>query len=225
MPILLSSKVQPEVLKDKVFLAIRDAILAGDLRPGERLIEGHLIRQLGVSRAPLRDALWALEKQGYVRMTPHRGTFVIELSSEDVQNVYDVRKVLESWAVREARNRARPEDHAELRQLFSSMQQTARDGDLMANFKIDLMFHQKIWSLSGNQKVEEILSNVCPSLFTYLLIRYQSSPSFMSAGLASHGEILHLLECDLPPAEIEARARAALDTVGTITEDLLRRVG
>lgn len=224
MPLLSSSKVQPEVLKDKVFLAIRDAILAGEIRPGERLIEGHLIRQLGVSRAPLRDAFWALEKQGYIRMTPHRGTFVIQLSSEEVQNIYDVRKVLESFAMREARSRARAEDLAELREIFDWMQKTARDGDLMANFKVDLQFHQKIWSLSGNQKVEEILTNVCPSLFTYLLIRYQSSPSFMSEGLSSHEEILHLLECDLPPAEVEARARVALDRVGEITEDLLRRV-
>ena len=67
MPILNDSRVKAEVLKDKIFVLVRDSILHGNLRPGERLIESQLIRDLGVSRAPIRDAFWALEKQGYVK--------------------------------------------------------------------------------------------------------------------------------------------------------------
>lgn len=221
MPII-EAEVEPEVLKDKIFAAIRNAILRGELQPGQKLVELDLIRSLGVSRAPMRDSFWLLEKQGYVRMIPNRGTFVVKFSLQEVSEVYATRAVLEAWAVALATQRVRPKDLRELRVLFRAMERTATDGDLLANFKVDLEFHQKIWQLSGNHKLEEVLNNVCPSLFTYLLIRYQGNPSAMRAGLAGHLEILRLLESGQDSATVERLVRASINSLAQATMKLIQ---
>jgi DNA-binding GntR family transcriptional regulator len=209
--------IEPEVLKDKIFLAIQDAILRGDLQPGEKLVEIDLMKSLEVSRTPLRDAFWLLEKQGYVRMVPNKGTFVIVLSRDQISEIYAIRGVLEAWAVALAMARAKPKDFRELRQQFRRIEQTANEGDLLSNFKIDLEFHQKIWRLSGNTKLEEVLNNICPSLFTYLLIKYQGNPSVMREGVAHHLEILRLLESKKDSAEVEKQVRANILRLGEMT--------
>lgn len=221
MPII-ESDIEPEILKDRIFVAIRDAILRGELQPGEKLGEIDLLRSLGVSRAPLRDAFWLLEKQGYVRMIPNKGTFVINLSLDQISEVYAIRGVLEAWAVALAMPRAKPKDIRELRLQFRRMEQTANEGDLLSNFKIDLEFHQKIWQLSGNRKLEEVLNNICPSLFTYLLIKYQGNPTAMRGGLTHHLEILALLEGEKDPAECERRVRANIHRLGEITAKFIQ---
>jgi DNA-binding GntR family transcriptional regulator len=219
---IIETEIEPEVLKDEIFRAIRDTILRGELRPGQKLPEIELMKKLGVSRAPLRDAFWLLEKQGYVRMVPNKGTFVIELSRDQVSDVYSVRAVLEAWAVSLAMPRVKPKDMRELRVLFRRMEQTANDGDLMSNFNLDLEFHKRIWHLSGNRKLEELLNNVCPSLFTYLLIKYQGTPTAMRRGLAHHLEMLKLLESNGDPAEIEGLVRSKIREMGEMTAELIQ---
>jgi DNA-binding GntR family transcriptional regulator len=219
---IIEAEVEPEVLKDKIFAAIRNAILRGELRPGQKLVELDLIKSLGVSRAPLRDSFWLLEKQGYVRMIPNRGTFVVKFSLQEVSDVYATRAVLEAWAVALAMQRVRPKDLKELRVLFRGMERTATQGDLLANFKVDLEFHQKIWQLSGNHKLVEILNNVCPSLFTYLLIRYQGNPSAMRGGLSGHAEILRFLESGKDSATVEGLVRASINSLAQTTMKLIQ---
>jgi DNA-binding GntR family transcriptional regulator len=219
---VIETEIEREALKDRIFIAIRDAILRGQLQPGQKLAEIDLMKSLGVSRAPLRDSFWLLEKQGYVRMIPNRGTFVVRLSLQEVSDVYATRAVLEAWAVALAIQRVRHRDLRELHVLFRGMERTASKGDLLANFKVDLEFHRKIWRLSGNQKLEEVLNNICPSLFTYLLIRYQGNPSAMRGGLAGHLEILRLLESGKDAATVERLVRASIDSLAQATMKLIQ---
>jgi DNA-binding GntR family transcriptional regulator len=219
---IIDTEIQPEVLKDKVSVAIRDAILRGELAPGEKLVELDLMKSLGVSRAPLRDAFWLLEKQGYVRLIPHKGTFVVRLSLQEVHDIYAMRGVLEAWAVALAMPRVRSKDLRQLRRQFRDMERTASEGDLTSNFKVDLEFHQTIWRLSGNHKLEEVLNNLCPSLFTYLLIRYQGNPAVMRRGLDHHLEILRLLESKNDPAAVERLVRANIKGLAQVTAQLIQ---
>ena len=86
-------------LRDVVFKTLREAILTGELEPGERLMEIKLADKLGVSRTPIREAIRKLEIEGLVNMTPRKGAVVAEISEEDLQNVLEVRRVLEKLAV------------------------------------------------------------------------------------------------------------------------------
>ena len=82
-------------LRDSIADRLRASILEGALRPGERIVELTVARQLGVSRAPLREALWQLAKEGLVRFVANRGAFVADLSADDVRDIFDVRESLE----------------------------------------------------------------------------------------------------------------------------------
>jgi DNA-binding GntR family transcriptional regulator len=220
MPLLENLKIEPEMLKDKVVLAIRKAILSGELKPGERLVESRFIRHLKLSRAPLRDAFWVLERQGYVRMIPHRGTFVTKLSSREVHDIYQVRKVLETWAILKARENAASADLKELRGLFRKIRSSAEASDLHSHLEVDLMFHRKIWKLSGNSKVVEILNNICPSLFTYILISRYGHPPEMSTGIDAHQEILAVLLGERDSADSQKILEAQIEKLEKATLSL-----
>lgn len=85
-------------LRDVVFQTLREAILTGDIEPGERLMEIHLANQLGVSRTPIREAIRKLELEGLVVMTPRKGAIVASITEEDLKEVLEVRVVLEMLA-------------------------------------------------------------------------------------------------------------------------------
>ena len=81
-------------LRDVVFRTLRQAILKGDLKPGERLLEVHLAERLGVSRTPIREAIRKLELEGLVLMIPRRGAEVARISQKSLQDVLEVRRAL-----------------------------------------------------------------------------------------------------------------------------------
>ena len=78
-------------LRDVIFNTLRDAIVSGDLKPGERLMEVDLAEKMGVSRTPVREAVRKLEMEGLVTMVPRKGTHVAELSAKDIMDVLEVR--------------------------------------------------------------------------------------------------------------------------------------
>jgi len=90
-------------LKDRTVEVIADAILGGKIKPGERLNESQLARDLRISRAPVREALQQLQEQGLIINIPRRGMFVVTLDEEDIQKVNSLRVVLEAEALRLAR--------------------------------------------------------------------------------------------------------------------------
>ena len=85
-------------LRDVVFNTIKDGILSGRLRPGERLLENQLAEELGVSRTPIREALRMLEIENLVDLIPRKGAQVREMSEKDIKDVLEIRKVLEELA-------------------------------------------------------------------------------------------------------------------------------
>ena len=89
-------------LRDVVFNTLRQAILRGELQPGERLMEIQLAQRLGVSRTPVREAIRKLELEGLVLMIPRRGAEVAEITRQDLEDVLEVRAALEELAVKDA---------------------------------------------------------------------------------------------------------------------------
>ena len=87
-------------LRDVVFNTLRQAILTGELKPGERLMEIHLANKLGVSRTPIREAIRKLELEGLVNIIPNKGAYVTGISDKDVHDIYMIRSMLEGLCVR-----------------------------------------------------------------------------------------------------------------------------
>ena len=111
-------------LRDMVFDVLMNAIMQGQLSPGERLLEVQLADEMGVSRTPVREAIRRLELEGFVVMVPRKGAYVAGLSIDDVESVYEIRTALETLAVRLAAQRMETADYEQLDELAGKMQQT-----------------------------------------------------------------------------------------------------
>ena len=156
-------------LRDVVFVTLRRAIQNGVLQPGERLMEIQLSRQLGVSRTPVREAIRKLEQEGLVITSPRRGAVVADITKADLEDVLEVRTVLEELAVRKACLRMGSKELAMLRQASEDFEECVRLGDLPACARSDEAFHEIISSFSGNRRLIHILKNIRGQVYRYRL--------------------------------------------------------
>jgi DNA-binding GntR family transcriptional regulator len=150
----------PGLIRDRVVHALREAIIAGRLKPGERIRERELVSLLGVSRSPLREAIRILETEGLITSLAHRGARVSELSAVDLHDMLDVRIMLESFAARLFIERL---DEAVLRAMEEQVERTRAPGyrvDLQENFDLGLEFHDLLVGACGNRKVVQLHENL-----------------------------------------------------------------
>lgn len=181
-------------LRSRLTVHIFDAILHGVLRPGERIVEGKLARQLGVAQTTLREALQALEHQGLLTKQDHRGTFVTKLSTKEIEDIYCLRIELEPLAAAQAAPRLTEEHHAQLEHVLEKMRTAAEQRDFVELLKSDLAFHQLVWKLSGNRFLERALNAVCPPLFAcYLLLLFSGDTYDFAKDYDEHRVLLAAL--------------------------------
>lgn len=131
------------------------AIEKGELRPGERLVEVGLANRLGVSRAPLREALKLLEAQGMVESRRGRGTFVRAVTPEQIADMLAMRAMLEGFAARQCTARATDPDIARLTGLHRDLESAHSSGNLATARDLDWRFHECVCRLSGNAYLVE----------------------------------------------------------------------
>lgn len=154
-------------LRDVVFNTLRQEILTGNLKPGERLMEIHLANKLGVSRTPIREAIRKLELEGLVIMIPRRGAEVAQITLKNLKDVMEVRRALDVLAIELACERM---DHQELDTLylacenFSSAVKT-KDTRMLA--EADVAFHDKIVMSTGNTRLIQLVSNLSEQMYRY----------------------------------------------------------
>ena len=185
-------KIETESIADKVGRAIRDYVLSGELKPGTQLVESQLAEQLGVSRAPVREALQKLESEGLVQSVRNKGTFVADITEEDLREIYTVRAALEGVAMRLA---AQVIDHEELSALaliVERMEQAARDDDAERVAAIDLEFHETIWVLSGNRRLCQLLTSMMAQIHMFLALNVKVYEDLLGNCL-EHGALLGTL--------------------------------
>ncbi len=135
---------------------LRERILAGDYGLGERLVESRMAQQLRISRGPVREALKQLRAEGLVREEPRRGFFVVDLTVEDVREIYELRAAIEGRA---ARRIILDRDLAALEELgvvLRRLRRAADENDRASFTRLDLSFHEKLCLLSGNSRLHRV---------------------------------------------------------------------
>ncbi|MEV2242038.1 GntR family transcriptional regulator [Micromonospora sp. NPDC049891] len=145
-------------------------ILGGRSDPGERLVEEQLTRRLGISRAPLREALRLLAQRGLVEHVPRRGVRVATLSDRDVRELYELRDVLERFAVRSAIPVQRESDLVGLRAALDQMREATRNGDRLAVAESHRAFHVALVALAGNRQLSTVYDSILVKLQLYMAI-------------------------------------------------------
>lgn len=149
-----------ETVGAAAYRQLREAILRGDLPMGARVNELELARAWQVSRTPIRDALRRLEAEGLVQALPGRGVMVPVLSLADLDELYELREVLESRAARRAAQRATPEFHARLNALIRAFGAALKREDHDAMLSLDLEIHAAVAEMSGNGRLDQVLRTV-----------------------------------------------------------------
>ena len=147
-------------LRELVFEALREAIISGQLRPGQRLMEVQLAEELGVSRTPVREAIRKLELEGLVLMIPRRGAYVAKISMKDIADVFEIRAALEGLAAELAARRSTPEEIESLERSLVKIRECADNGDIQACIELDTIFHEQLMSASHNDRLVQIIANL-----------------------------------------------------------------
>lgn len=156
-------------LRDVVFNTLRQAILRGDLKPGERLMEIKLAKRLGVSRTPIREAIRMLELEGLVVMIPRRGAAVAQITKQDLEDVLEVRCSLEELAVELACTRITGNELADLHRALKEFEAACDANDVTALAEKDVEFHDIIFEATGNQRLIQLLNNLREQMYRYRL--------------------------------------------------------
>ena len=172
-------------LRDVIFNTLRDAIVSGDLKPGERLMEVDLAEKMGVSRTPVREAVRKLEMEGLVTMVPRKGTHVAELSAKDIMDVLEVRAALDRLATELAAERSLENIH---KQYISCIEKENIPGAI----KKDVEFHEIIYNASGNNKLTNVAANLREQIYRYRVL-YLKDFTNAEEVLREHQSILQAL--------------------------------
>ena len=179
-------------LRDVVFQTLRQAILRGELKPGERLMEIHLAQKLGVSRTPVREAIRKLELEGLVLMIPRKGAVVAEITVTDLEDVLEVRMALEELAVKLACKKITKEQLDEIRQREETFRKSLYGDDVAACAQADMEFHDTIYAATGNSRLVQILNNLREQMYRYRM-EYLKDRQSHSVLVREHEEILNAL--------------------------------
>jgi DNA-binding GntR family transcriptional regulator len=195
---------EPRTVAQQVYSSLQRAILTGLLAPGERLTESFLASQFSTSRAPLREALLRLENEGLVISSPHRGTFVVELSETDVDEIYSIASLIEAFAGRLAAQRGAGADLQSLQDIVDAMRATSAVADPKQEVaELDYKFHLRLVELSGNTRLLRLwlsLSSQFRLSMTASMEDYTRPGHLAEDMAASHQEVVDALREDDPDA-------------------------
>jgi len=176
---------------DQIAGSIRGMIVAGDLKPGDRVVESRIARQIGVGQPTVREALVALEHQGLVVRKANQGCVVTVLTHTEIAQILRVRDQLEGMAIDLAMEVAPDSEIQKLVDTALQMQQAAEARDLPLFFDLDVRFHETLWRLSGNFVLPKLLSQTLMPVLAFLFMRNLRDRNQLELGnaAAAHVEI------------------------------------
>ncbi|MFN8592601.1 MAG: GntR family transcriptional regulator [Thermomicrobiales bacterium] len=172
-------EIRGEPLSSIVLRTVREAIVEGRLAPGEAVVEAQLAKQLGVSRAPLREALRTLENEGLIVSVPWRGAIAAPLTERGVTELQAFRRLLEVYAAEQVLARG-DADIASLEALVAAMEQCAATGDVVCMNQTDVQFHTRIVEMSGNALLLDVWRSYVSPIRRALALRNRENSNLES---------------------------------------------
>ena len=193
-------------LGEVVFEYLRNAILAGELKPGERLMEVTLAEQLGVSRTPVREAIRKLEKESFVIMIPRKGAYVADLTKKDIMEVLEIRKELEGFAAALAAERMALSEKEALGKVVERFNESLISMDKKSMIECDNEFHSLIFEATKNQRLINIIYDLHDQFQRFRLIYFNEFNNYKEIQ-ASHNRIFDaIIKKDVKGARSEAES-------------------
>ncbi len=206
-------------LRDVVFHTLRQSILTGELKPGERLMEIHLADKLGVSRTPIREAIRKLELEGLVTMIPRRGAEVAQITEKNLKDVLEVRRALDALAVELACDRIREEQLEKLKAACDHFEEETRKGNANQVAQADVALHDIILEAGGNDKLIQMISNLSQQMYRYRL-EYVKDESHYAQLILEHRRIYEAIRL----RDKEGGARAMKEHIDNQEKAVIRMI-
>ena len=180
-------------LRDVVFNTLREAILKGELQPGERLMELQLASKLGVSRTPIREAIRMLEQEGLAVTMPRKGAEVARMTLKDMEDVLEVREALDELAARIACAKINDGQLENLKSIRDEFKKSLDSGDVKKIAEEDVRFHDAIYEATDNAKLIALTNNIREQMYRYR-VEYLKDQNNYPILIAEHDAIVNALE-------------------------------
>jgi len=178
-----------QTLREKILETIREAILKGNLKPGEKVAEPELAERFGISRTPIREAFRQLESEGYLTVIPRKGAVVAALSEQDVQEYYAIKSILEGYAAELAADKLSEKELEKLEAINERLKKLATEGDVKSFYRVHNEFHDLFLKASGNSKLVELIQQLGMK-FNRLRMASLSVEGRMNISVAEHDKLL-----------------------------------
>lgn len=210
-----------KTIRGQVYQILRDDICAGKYDPGFWLQEKELAEALGVSRSPVREALRLLVADGLVIEVPNKGVFVKEFTVRDIDEIFDMRVLLETYGIQKSRKNLTSVRRQKLFELLDALEKSCAAGDMDKYVKTDEELHIRIVELGGNSLVDSTYDRVRSMNQQFRVLSLSSHQRFTDS-LEEHRKLIHALAVgDITTAEETVRIHLELAR-RTIKEQLLR---
>jgi DNA-binding GntR family transcriptional regulator len=202
-------------IQESIADRLRNLILRRHLRPGERLVQSELAEQLGVSRTPIREALYELASDGLVVLSPHKGASVADLSLEDLKDIYSIRIPLEGYGAYLATQNTAPEDLTQLQTLVDQMEQLFLRGDRWQLLEVNREFYATFYAIAGRKRLYDLIMKHLDMAGLYRRMAF-TVEDFYADTVTEHAALLDKVRQG-DALEVERLTRVALEqTVATL---------
>jgi DNA-binding GntR family transcriptional regulator len=165
-------------LGEVVFDYLRNAILSGDLKPGERLMEISLAEQLGVSRTPVREAIRKLELENFVEMIPRKGAYVAQLKAKDILDILEIRALFDGYAASAAAEQMTDDEVRSLGATLDKFNKAVLKGDKQAMIDTDNRFHDQLLQATKNRKLIDIVNSLQDQFQRFRIIYFNEFDNY-----------------------------------------------
>jgi len=207
----------PKTIRKRVYDYLREKLLSGEILPHEHLIEAKIAREIGTSRTPVREALHNLELEGLIESIPRVGYVVKPISEKEVEEICEIRRVVEELAAQWAIEKARDRLIKELRENIVVAEERVAGGDIKAFVELDAQFHEIIARYSGSQRLLELSQTLRRHMLRYRIQSIYSADNVLRA-IAGHKGILRAIE----KVDLGEVHQALLNHLNQSKSDILR---
>jgi len=206
-----------ELLSQKVYRILKERIIKGNLKPGEKILEVNIAEQLGVSRTPIREALRELAAEGFVKMIPNQGMVVSNVSIEDIKEVLQIRKLLEGFAASIAAKKINKGEIKKLEKIIEKMNISISKDDVLVYSDLNGEFHNLILKVCGNKRLIKICANLSGSDHRFRIRALRDNSERLKYSLKEHQEIVDALKKE----DSEQAARRSKKHIKNVLKNIL----
>ncbi len=184
-------------LREQVYKRLKDNVLDGHWQPNTRLVEEKLAADMGTSRTPVREAIQKLEKEGLIRKLPKGGFAVGAVTSEEVEEVFGIRGVVETYAAFLAASRATDQDISALEEIVKQEEACLKTGDVDELVRLNTLFHDTLYRTARSEKLLAVINELRDFIHRYRVICF-TNEKMAETAVFDHKSMIAAMKADNP---------------------------